>query len=91
MCSLVLEFYAFGLVEPSDVVVLNENMTGFTGDSGGFSEFYCGLVIFIDGGGCWLGMTEISGELTVEYDVFGAFGECFIFRFTGVKRNALFF
>lgn len=33
VCALVLEFYMVSLIEPSDVVMLDENMTGFTGDS----------------------------------------------------------
>ena len=75
------------LVEPPDVVMLDEDVAGFAGDGWSFSEFNSGFVVFIDYSGRWLRMAEVFGG----NDVFGAFCECFIFRFTRVERNAFFF
>ena len=51
MCALVLKFDMVSLVEPSDVVMLDENLAGFTSDGGSFSELDGGFVAFINVGG----------------------------------------
>ena len=91
VCALVLECDVVCLVEPPDVVMLDEDVAGFAGDGWSFSEFNSGFVVFIDYSGRWLRMAEVGRELSVENDVFGAFCECLIFRFTRVERNAFFF
>ena len=48
MCALVLKFDMVSLVEPSDVVMLDENVAGFTSDGGSFSELDGGFVVFIN-------------------------------------------
>ena len=85
MCALVLECDVFGLVEPSDIVVLDEDVAGFAGDGGGFSEFNGGFVVLVYGGRQWLGMPEVCGKLAVENYVFSSFCECFIFGFARVE------
>ena len=37
MGALMLQFYVIGLVKPPDVVMLYEDMAGFTSDGRGFS------------------------------------------------------
>ena len=51
MCALVLKFDVVSLVEPPDVVVLDENVAGFTSDGGSFSELDGGFVVFKDNSG----------------------------------------
>ena len=91
MCVLVLKCDVVCLVEPTDVVVLNEDMAGFAGDGRSFSKFNSEFVVFVDYSGRWLGMAEVGSELSVKNDVFGAFCECLIFRFTRVERNVFIF
>ena len=47
----MLKFDMVSLVEPSDVVMLDENVAGFTSDGGSFSELDGGFVVFINVGG----------------------------------------
>ena len=44
----MLKFDMVSLVEPSDVVMLDENVAGFTSDGGSFSELDGGFVVFIN-------------------------------------------
>ena len=44
----MLKFDMVSLVEPSDVVMLDENVAGFTSDGGSFSELDGGLFFLME-------------------------------------------